>query len=77
MTTLENRPNEALLVIDVQKGVVAEAYERDAVVANVATLVDRAHAARTPVVVDPRGMCVITATVPAVAPENAQFGYRW
>ena len=43
MTTLENRPNTALLVIDVQAGVVEGAYERDAVVANVASLVDRAR----------------------------------
>lgn len=50
MTTLENRPNTALLVVDVQNGVVAEAHERDAVVANIATLVDRAREAGTPVV---------------------------
>ena len=50
MTTLENRPNEALLVIDVQKDVVRGAFNRDAVVANVAELVDRARAAGTPVV---------------------------
>ena len=50
MTTLENRPNEALLVIDVQKGVVGESFNRDAVVANVAALVDRAREANTPVV---------------------------
>ena len=28
MTTLENRPNTALLVIDVQNGVMAEAFDR-------------------------------------------------
>jgi nicotinamidase-related amidase len=50
MTTLENRPNTALLVIDVQNGVVGGAYERDAVVANVATLVDKARDAHVPVV---------------------------
>ncbi|MFG1810324.1 isochorismatase family protein [Streptomyces sp. NPDC049040] len=44
MTTLENRPHTALVVIDVQKGVVAGAHERDAVVANIAVLVDRARA---------------------------------
>ena len=43
MTTLQNRPNTALLVIDVQNGVVAGNHERDAVVANVATLVDKAR----------------------------------
>ena len=40
MTTLENRPNTALLVVDVQNGVVAGGHERDAVVANVASLVE-------------------------------------
>jgi nicotinamidase-related amidase len=50
MATLENRPNTALLVVDVQNGVVAEAHERDAVVANVASLVDKARQAQVPVV---------------------------
>ncbi|MCW2923051.1 MAG: cysteine hydrolase [Thermoleophilia bacterium] len=50
MSTFPDRPNSALLVIDVQEGVVAEAHARDQVVANVATLVDRARAAGTPVV---------------------------
>lgn len=50
MTTLENRPNTALLVIDVQNGVVGEAYDRDAVVANIATLVVKARAADVDVV---------------------------
>src|SRR5487761_2305272 len=43
MTTLEDRPNTALLVVDVQTGVVGGAHERDAVVANVATLVELAR----------------------------------
>jgi nicotinamidase-related amidase len=50
MTTLVNRPNTALLVIDVQNGVVGEAYDRDNVIANVATLIDKARAAGTDVV---------------------------
>lgn len=50
MTTLDNRPNAALLVIDVQNGVVGEAHERDKVVANIATLVDKARAAQVDVV---------------------------
>lgn len=50
MTTLENRPCTALLVIDVQNGVVAEAHERDAVVANIATLVGKARQENVPVV---------------------------
>ncbi len=50
MTTLANRPNTALLVIDVQNGVVGGAYERDAVVANVGTVVEKARAAEVPIV---------------------------
>src|SRR6266550_4244794 len=43
MTTLENRPNTALLVVDVQNGVVEGAPERDAVVANVGSLVEKRY----------------------------------
>ena len=50
MTTLDSRPHTALLVIDVQNGVVGEAHERDRVVANVAALVDRARDAGVEVV---------------------------
>jgi nicotinamidase-related amidase len=50
MTTIENRPNTALLVVDVQHGVVAAAHARDAVVANIARLVEQARRERAPVV---------------------------
>jgi nicotinamidase-related amidase len=50
MTTLENRPNTALLVIDVQNGVVAGTPERDTVVANVGSLVAKARQEDVPVV---------------------------
>lgn len=50
MTTLENRPNTALLVVDVQNGVVAGNYQRDTVVANIGTLVEKARRERVPVV---------------------------
>src|SRR4051812_29082425 len=50
MTTLENRPNTALLVIDVQNGVVEGNHERDAVVANVGSLVEKARREQVPVV---------------------------
>lgn len=43
MTTLSGRPNTALMVLDVQVGVVAEAHHRDAVVANIGTLIDKAR----------------------------------
>lgn len=50
MTTLENRPNAALLVVDVQNGVVAGAHGRDAVVANVGSLVEKARREQVPVI---------------------------
>jgi nicotinamidase-related amidase len=50
MTTLADRPHTALMVIDVQKGVVGAAHERDTVVANIGTLVDRARDEGVPIV---------------------------
>ncbi len=50
MTTLANRPNTALLVIDVQNCVVEGAPRRDEVVANVGSLVERARREEVPVV---------------------------
>lgn len=50
MTTLQGRPNTALLVIDVQVGVVGGAHNRDAVVRNIDTLVQKARQERVPVV---------------------------
>ena len=50
MTTLDDRPNTALLVVDVQNCVVAGAHQRDAVVARVGGLVDRARQEGVPVV---------------------------
>jgi nicotinamidase-related amidase len=50
MTTLSDRPNTALMVIDVQKGVVDGAPQRDAVVAKIETLVDKARAEEVPIV---------------------------
>ncbi|MET7616010.1 isochorismatase family protein [Streptomyces sp. NPDC005408] len=50
MTTLPDRPNTALLVIDVQNGVVADAHDREGVIANINTLVDKARVEDVPVV---------------------------
>jgi nicotinamidase-related amidase len=50
MTTLGDRPATALLVIDVQNGVVAGNYQRDAVVANIDSLVDKARQEDVPVI---------------------------
>lgn len=50
MTNLPDRPHTALLVIDVQNGVVSGAHNRDGVIANINTLVDKARAQDVPVV---------------------------
>jgi nicotinamidase-related amidase len=50
MTTLENRPNTALVVVDVQNSVVEAAHQRDAVVATIGRLVDQARREGVPVV---------------------------
>jgi len=50
MTTLPDRPNTALIVIDVQNGVVNHAYNRDEIVGNIAALVEKARAEDVPVV---------------------------
>ena len=50
MTTLENRPHTALLVVDVQNAAVEGAHGRDLVVANVGSLVEKARREGVPVV---------------------------
>jgi nicotinamidase-related amidase len=50
MTTLPDRPNTALLVIDVQNGVVDGSHNRDSVIAHINTLADKARAEDVPVI---------------------------
>ena len=50
MTTLHDRPRTALLVVDVQKGVMDAGHDSAAVVERISGLVERARAAGTPVV---------------------------
>jgi nicotinamidase-related amidase len=50
MTSLSERPNTALLVVDVQKNVVANTHQRDEVIANINTLVVKARAEQVPVI---------------------------
>jgi nicotinamidase-related amidase len=50
MTTLKNRPATALLVVDVQVGVVTGAPMRDSVVGNINSLVDKARSQGAPVI---------------------------
>lgn len=50
MSTFSDRPNRALIVIDVQQGVVHDAYFRDEVVSRIAALVSAARSEGVPVV---------------------------
>jgi nicotinamidase-related amidase len=50
MPTLPDRPNAALLVIDVQNGVLGGAHDRDRVVSNIRSVIDKARAAGVDVV---------------------------
>jgi nicotinamidase-related amidase len=50
MTALPDRPHTAFVIIDVQRDVVAEAHDRDAVIANINTLLGRARGAGIPVI---------------------------
>ncbi len=50
MTTLEGRDNRALVVVDLQQGIIDGAHRRDDVVGTVIELVSRARDARVPVV---------------------------
>ena len=78
MTTLENRPNTALLVVDVQNCVVEGAPQRDTVVANVGSLVERARQEQIPVVwVQHNDENIVRGSdgwriVPELAPDEAE-----
>jgi nicotinamidase-related amidase len=50
MSKFTDRTNSALLVIDVQVGVVGDAYERDAKVANISKAIEKARAESIPVI---------------------------
>lgn len=50
MVTMANRPNKALVVIDVQAGVMANGHDRAGVLGNISQLVDGARAAQVPVI---------------------------
>jgi isochorismate hydrolase len=50
VTTLAGRARTALLIVDVQTGVVAGAHDRDAVIANIALLAEKARAAGVPLI---------------------------
>lgn len=50
MSAFNDRPNTALIVIDVQNDVVAKAFKRNQVISNIARLVSAARSQQVPVV---------------------------
>jgi nicotinamidase-related amidase len=78
MTILQDRQNTALLIIDVQNSVVVRAYKRDAVVANILSLVEKARRERVPVVwVQHSDQQLLRGSegwriVPELAPDSAE-----
>jgi nicotinamidase-related amidase len=50
MTTLIDRPNTALLIIDMQNDVVKDTYARDTVIENIEALIDKARIEEVPIV---------------------------
>src|SRR3954454_19058651 len=50
MTTFSDRPNAALLIVDVQNGPVGGTHNRDSVIANINALLDKARVESVPVV---------------------------
>lgn len=50
MATRGNENNAALLIIDVQKGVVADTWKRDEVIRNCAKMIDHARSCEVPVI---------------------------
>lgn len=50
MTTLRDRPNTALVVVDVQNDVVANAHQRDQVISNIVALIEKARSEQVPIV---------------------------
>ena len=50
MASLQDRPNTALMVIDMQRGVVGDAFEVDRVIENISELIERARTADVPVI---------------------------
>lgn len=50
MSTFENRPKSALLVVDMQNGVIEGAYKRDAVVVNIGSLIGKARREGVPII---------------------------
>jgi nicotinamidase-related amidase len=47
---MDGRPNAALVIVDVQTAVMANTHDRDTIIANIRTVVDRARDSGTPVI---------------------------
>lgn len=86
MTTFTDRPNTALLVIDVQNGVVATAHKRDEVVANINVALEKARGANIPVIwvqhsdeempIGSEAWQIVDELVPAAADAKVEKTFR-
>ena len=86
MTTLTGRDKSALLVIDVQNGVVEGAYNLESVLKNINISIDKARAAGVPViwvqhsdeelVIDSEAWQIVPELVPAAGERNVRKIYR-
>ena len=86
MTTLAGRDKSALLVIDVQNGVVEGAYNLETVLSNINSAIDKARAAGVPVVwvqhsdeelvIDSNEWQIVPELVPATGEPKVRKIYR-
>lgn len=70
MATLDGRHGRALLVIDLQQGVLEGAHQHDDVIRTVTEVVSRAHAAAVPVAWANGGVALGTRSCVAAAPAS-------
>ncbi len=86
MTTIANRDQSALLVIDVQNDVVVNAFQRDEIVGNMARLVNKARSKAVPViwvqhsdeglVLESDGWQIVPELVPAHGEDHVYKTFR-
>ena len=86
MSSISDRPGQALLVIDVQTNVVVDAWHRDEVIANINSLIAKAREAKTPIIwiqhsdddmeIEIDGWQIVSELVPLSNEPNIRKRYR-
>jgi nicotinamidase-related amidase len=86
MSNISDRPGQALLVIDVQRNIVADAWHRDEVIANINSLIAKAREAKTPIIwiqhsddymeIGTDGWQIVTELQPLTNEPNIRKRYR-